>query len=189
MSEIRRSLLVAIVMLLAPLPTEAESSPTVPKISKEASSTARRDAQASFDAFLKGDVEKFASFMYPGAVKLLGGKEKMVAMLRRGLEDMKAQGTRFKSANASEPEHVVIAGQDLLTIVPVKQVMIVPDGELHISSHLLGISSDNGKSWTFVDTVKLTPENVRSVVPHFNPDLKLPPKQQPTLVPTKRETR
>lgn len=102
---------------------------------------------------------------------------------------MKAQGTRFKSANAGEPVQIVRAGQDLLTIVPVKQVMIVPEGELHISSHLLGVSSDNGKSWTFVDTAKLTPENVRSVLPHFNPELKLPPKQRPTLVQTKRERR
>jgi hypothetical protein len=64
-----------------------------------------------------------------------------------------------------------------------KLVMKTRQGDLHADSHLLGISGDQGKSWTFIDTAKLDAHNVRKVLPGYNPELKLPPKKQPRLVP------
>jgi hypothetical protein len=38
----------------------------------------------------------------------------------------------------------------------------------------LGISSDDGKSWTFLDLNNSSTDKVKQILPNFNPDLKLP---------------
>ena len=176
----RRVLSIAIALTFFPMVSEAQDSPAIPKSAVVA---AKRDAQASVDALLRGDFERFAAFVYPRALKFAGGKERMIASVQRGVEEMRAQGARLESASAGQPEQMMRAGADLLTIIPVEQVATVEDGQILFSSHLLGVSSDNGRSWTFVDTLKLTPENVRSFIPNFNSALKLPTSPTPTYVP------
>jgi len=158
----------------------AQQAPAIPK---SASAAAKRDAQASVDALLNGEFERFAAFMYPRALKFAGGRDKVIATVQRGFEDMRAQGARMESARAGQPEQMMRAGQDLMTIIPIAQIASLDEDRILFSSHLLGISSDNGKSWTFVDTMKLTPENVRAIVPNFNPAMKLPPNPEPTYLP------
>jgi hypothetical protein len=69
--------------------------------------------------------------------------------------------------------------------VPLTQILSAPGGELHLAGHMVGISSNNGQSWTFIDSSTLTPDNVRQLLPTFNPELKLPPKAEPRFVPKK----
>jgi len=180
MLEARGLALVAIALMLCPLAVTAQHTSAVPKY---ASATAKRDAQASTDALLKGELERFASFVYPRALKVLGGKDKLIATVQRGLEEMRSQGVRMASASVGEPEQMMRTGGDLLAIIPIRQVAMLEEDQILFSSHLLGISSDNGRSWTFVDTMKLTPENVREFIPSFHPAMKLPINPDPTYVP------
>ena len=53
---------------------------------------------------------------------------------------------------------------------------------MHAESFLFGVSDDGGKKWTFIDTAKLTPENVHQIVPIYDARLKLPKKKEPVLV-------
>lgn len=178
----RRLLVAAVAVMWGPFASAVHASPAIPKW---ASAAAKRDAQASVDALLKSDFERFATFVYPRAVKLKGGKEKLIAAVQRGLEDMRADGARMESASVGQPEQMMRAGEQLVTIIPVEQVATLNEGQILFSSHLLGISSDDGKSWTFVDTATLTAQNVRDLIPNFNPALKLPPMAAPTYVPAR----
>jgi hypothetical protein len=49
-------------------------------------------------------------------------------------------------------------------------------------SHLLAISKDNGKHWYFMDTANLLRDNVKSILPHYNMELKIPAKEQPVRI-------
>src|SRR4051794_18527634 len=53
-----------------------------------ASDAAKRDANAMNQAFVKGDFETFAKYAYPGVLKKMGGKRKLIATLQQGLADM-----------------------------------------------------------------------------------------------------
>jgi hypothetical protein len=46
---------------------------------------------------------------------------------------------------------------------------------------MLGISADKGKTWTFVDGVKVQDEKVKKLLPKLPANLKLPPKKMPAL--------
>ena len=53
-----------------------------------------------------------------------------------------------------------------------------------MSGFLLGVSNDRGKTWTFIEAEKLTPENVRLVLPTYDPRLKLPARKEPKFIGT-----
>jgi hypothetical protein len=150
-----------------------------------AGEAARRDGNAMYDAFRRGRLEEFVAFAYPAVVQEMGGKEKMVAVLKKGLAEMATQGFRFVSGRVSGPIQVVRAKGELHALVPLTQILSAPGGELHLAGHMLGVSSNNGQSWTFIDAGTLTPDNVRQLLPSFNPELKLPPKAEPRFVPKK----
>ena len=149
----------------------------------DAAAAAMRAANAMYEAFRAGQLDRFVSYTYPGLVTKLGGTEHMIDLLEKGRADMAAQGVRFEFGVAGQPRQIVRAGTELHALVPLRQVMAAPGGELHINGYLLGISGDAGRTWTFIDTERLTPENVREVVPNFNPQLSLPRRSAPLFVP------
>jgi hypothetical protein len=161
------------------------SVPAVSAPSREVAEAARRDAHAMYEAFRKGKLDEFAAYTYPGLLKMAGGKQKMVEMLEKGLADMAKEGFRFVSGVVAPPTQVVKAGSELHALLPLKQVMSAPGGELNLAGHLLGISADGGKTWTFIDSAKLTAATVRQILPNYNPELKLPPASEPKFVPKK----
>jgi hypothetical protein len=128
--------------------------PTVVSPSGSVGEAAKHAGNAMYEAFRKGDLDGFASYTYPGLVKLLGGKEKMVALLKRGRADMEREGARFLSGAVAAPTEIVKAGTELHALLELNQVLAVPGGELHIAGHLLGISGDGGKTWA-----SSTPQN------------------------------
>ena len=135
-----------------------------------------------YDAFRKGRLDAFVSYTYPAVVKQMGGKEKMIALLQKGRADMEKEGFRFVSGGVASPVQIVKAGAEIHALLPLTQVLAAPGGELHLTGHVLGISSD-GAAWTFIDSGNLTPDTVRELLPKFNPELKLPPKTEPKFVP------
>jgi hypothetical protein len=157
--------------------------PLAADVARAAKDAAKRDGDAMYQAFQKGDLERFAAYTYPGIFKLLGGKQKMIALVKKGLSDMAADGVRFKSAAVGAPTQLVAVGTELHAMLPLKQVMTAPGGEVHVDGYLLGVSSDGGKTWTFIDADKLTADNVRQVLPNYDPRLEIPPKKEPKFVP------
>ena|SRR5215831_6530483 len=107
----------------------------------------------------------------------------MIAIVQKGISDMAADGYRFKSAAVGAPTQLLAVGGELHAMLPLTQVMTAPGGELHLEGYLLAVSSDRGKTWTFVDAEKLTADNVRQVLPNYDPRLQLPAKKEPRFVP------
>jgi len=59
--------------------------------------------------------------------------------------------------------------------------MSVPQGRALVRTWLLGVSSDQGKTWTFIDGGKLNAEAIKQYFPNFPAKLTLPAKQVPQL--------
>jgi hypothetical protein len=159
------------------------SGPLAADVARAAKDAAKRDGNAMYQAFHAGDLERFAAYTYPGLFKMFGGKEKMIAVVKQGISDMAAKGFVFKSAVVGAPTQLVADGDQLQAMLPLNHVMTAPGGELHLEGHMLGVSSDGGKTWTFIDAENLTAENVRQVLRSYDPRLKLPGKQETKFVP------
>jgi hypothetical protein len=136
-----------------------------------------------FQAFVNADFDTFVSLTHPAVTRLAGGRIQMVALVQSGLQQMRSQGTTFRSVSVARPTQVVRAGTERHAILPMKLVMVTPRGAVHVDSHLLGVSIDQGRSWTFIDTAKFDAHTIKTVLPGYNPELRLPPKTAPRLVP------
>src|SRR5262249_31172947 len=142
------SLALALALTLAA--GSAQAAP-VPAGAPEA---AQREATRMYQAFIGRDMKTFAGFTHPRIVELAGGRDSMIGIVEKGLAQMKAQGLAFKTVVVSKPSQIVHAGTQTQAILPMNVVMSAPKGEIHTTSHLLGVSSDGGKSWTFIDAAK-----------------------------------
>ena len=150
------------------------------------SASLKKQALEMSSSFIKGDYKNFIKFTYPKVVEMMGGKEKMVTFPEKGIEEMKNEGVSFKSVSVGLTNHKVRAGKEIHTLVSQTIIMAVPGGTVTANSYLLAISGNDGHSWSFVDTAPFNDvTKLKAVLPHYNPELKIPAKQQPIFAETK----
>jgi hypothetical protein len=146
------------------------------------SQNAREKAIQLHNAYLAEDFDTVADATIPKVVELIGGRAKMLASLQKGARDLKDRRIAMESFRVGEAREVVESGKELYVIVPCSIVVQRPDAKVTTSSYLLGVSSDAGKTWTFIDGAGVTEENLKQIVPNFPFDkLKLPAKTPPVV--------
>lgn len=158
----------------------AFSATATAQVSKKAEMV-RQKAQQSCDAMVNGEVEAMVRLTHPKVVELMGGQEKMAAVVRKGMAEMSRDGTKILSARPEAPAEFVRMGTEEVAVVPFTLVMKVPKATLTQKSFLLGISSGRGKSWTFIDGAGLDDDTIKKVLPDFPSQVKLPQKIRPTV--------
>lgn len=140
-------------------------------------------ATAMAESFLKGDYKTFVKFTYPKVIQMMGGEDKMIAVLKQGIEQLEGQGFAVKSVHVGLTSQAAMAGTEIHTLVLQSLIMSAPGGTLTSNSYLLAISQDGGKNWYFVDTAPLHDERtLKAIFPNYNKQLELPEKQPPVFV-------
>jgi len=138
----------------------------------------KEQARAACDAFVHGDLDKFASLTNPKLVQVMGGRERMIEVLKFGQQEMNARGMRLLSASLQPQVELAQGGEEWFAVVPYHLEMGVPAGRALVKTWLLGISADQGKTWTFVDGGRLDADGVKRLFPQFPTKLPLPARQQ-----------
>ena len=139
----------------------------------------KEQARAACDAFVRGDLDKFAGLTHPKLVQAMGGRERMIELLKSGQKEMATRGIQLLSASLQPKVEVAQGGDEWFAVVPYDLEMSVPAGRALVKTWLLGVSADQGKSWTFVDGGKLNADGVKRLFPQFPAKLNLPAKQPP----------
>ena len=170
-----RAVLVGILLCLAGADAKAE-------LARGWTDAAKRDATRMFDAYRRNDLPTIIKYTYPGLLKVMGGSKQMLVVLGEAVASMKREGYTFRTATAGTPVQTVTAGSELHAIVPLKQILTAPGGELHVDGYLLAVSTDRGKSWTFVDAAQLAQTSAAQIFPTFNSELRIPPTEKPRFV-------
>jgi len=109
----------------------------------------------------------------------MGGRERLVETLKTGQRDMARQGIQLLSASIQSRVELAQGADDWFAVLPYDLEMSVPEGRALVRTWLLGISSDQGKTWTFVDGGSLNADSVKRLFPNFPAKLTLPAKQPP----------
>lgn len=139
-------------------------------------------AQQLGDATIRGDFAKVIDGTYDGIVKHLGGRDKAIKFVEKGMRGLRDKGIIFKAYKVGDPGAFHREGDNTFVVVPTVLEMTLPGSRLTAKSYLLGISSD-GKNWKFVDGAGLSQkEVVDKVLPKLPPKLKLPAKEPPKVV-------
>ena len=141
----------------------------------------RKTAQACADALQKGDYEAFVEYTHPKIIAMVGGKKKMMDMIKSGMDELNKAGMTIISYKIEAPAEAISVGDDLAAIVPTSLEMKSKTDKITQRSYLLAVSSDNGKHWTFVDGAGLDDEKVKVIIPNPPKELKLPAKAEPVI--------
>jgi len=142
----------------------------------------KEQAEMTAKALLNDDYETVLKFTYPKVIELVGGREKMVSLIRKGKVEMGQQGISFQSVTIGEPSKTVNAGEEIHCLVPQTIFMKAPNGRIKSETYLIGVSRDGGNNWFFIDAVNLNMENVKRVLPNYNSTLKIPAKTPPKYI-------
>lgn len=140
----------------------------------------KEDVDAMNAALIKNDLEKVLDLTHPKAIELTGGRKDTLAAMKKGMDEMKAQGTVVQSAESDEPSDPVPSGSSLFIVAPHTIVMKVKGGKLRAKAFVIGVSSDKGKSWKYVNGGVGT-EAIKKVIPDLPKELKLPEESKPVF--------
>lgn len=128
------------------------------------------EAKASVECFVTGDFRRLAEHTLPQVVQGMGGVEAMARRLEQGM----AAGPRVTGVEV-RPATIHRRASTIYAVVPftleVTTLGILPSQR---DSYLLGVSTDGGRGWHFVDGSGLTRDTLRRVLPEFPPDIPLP---------------
>jgi len=153
----------------------------VPVLAEDLSATIKQEAQKCADALVKSDLDDVVLYTHKRVIEGMGGKEAMTATIKRGMEQMKAQGVGIEKAIVGEPGKTQKIDTWTVALIPNEIFMKVPGGKLEQDSHLLGISEDDGKSWVFIDVGSISKEQFDQVFPELAGKIDLPEKEKPVF--------
>jgi hypothetical protein len=168
-----RRILLALLILATPLSLRAQDQTAVIK----------REAQKCAAALIAGDYDGVVAYTHSRVVALMGGKEAMIAAMKKGTASMRADGYAFLEATIGRPGTPKHAGAWLTSLVPEHIVIKVPGGKLLQDSTMLGISEDNGKTWVFVDIGVVSKEQFAQIFPELEGQVTPQPNPKPVFIP------
>jgi hypothetical protein len=152
-------------------------SAPIPVFSQDVSATIKDQAGKCSKALLSGDFATVAVYAHKRVVDVMGGKETMIETLKRGYEGMRPKGVTLEDVTIGEPGKSRKIGEWLVALVP--QVILIKsaDGRFEQASHILAISEDGGKNWTFVDVNNRA--KFEKAFPEFVGKIELPERTDP----------
>ena len=147
-----------------------------------ASDSLQVQAKRMVNALTTGDYNTFIHYVHPKIVQISGGADAMKQMLTKMSRQMNVAGASFQSISLDSLSKFVKAGLTVQATIRQHTSMTVPGGRTVATSTLIGMSSDNGAHWRFIDTNGKTLSDVRQVLPNLSTALVIPPRQAPVHV-------
>lgn len=172
----------ALQLLLLCAATRAQNTTATPEATPTSEAAViKAEAEKSSRAFVSGDYSKVLDATYPQLVVMGGGKAKLLASIETEMKEMRDLGLKVISHTVGEPRPSVRAGTKLLAVVPTMVKMESPDSLITQESFWLAVSTDDGKTWTFLDGSLLTEELLKMILPEAVDKITLPGGVKPVM--------
>ena len=137
-------------------------------------------AKAMSKAFFEEDYAKVIDATHPKLTEILGGREKWLATMKSDVQKIKDMGVTYKTPSVGKPSDPVIDGKTAYVLIPTSIAMTTPDETILSESYLLGMTTDAGKTWVFVDVLGIRERLIRDMIfPKLPDGLKLPEPKEP----------
>jgi hypothetical protein len=148
---------------------------------------AKRQAQTCADALVQHDYDTFASMLYPKFLQWMGGRNALIQKLQQSDQEMASRGITVQSVVMGQVTQIRRTKGETFAVVPEKIEMATRDGIVRTDSYLLGISSDDGKAWQFIDGTGVAglDKDIYMLLPNLPADMQLPRAKQPASTPKK----
>jgi hypothetical protein len=143
-------------------------------LGEAASKQLQAQAEECGNAFIKGEYGRLVDCTLPKLVELVGGREKMVELVRRDVEQGKAEGFEPLSSTHSAPTQVLRVGGQTYAVLPYKLRVRAPKEILVSDSFMIGVSNDGGQTWKFLSADSADDARLKVLIPDAAGKLKLP---------------
>ena len=127
------------------------------------------------------DNEHFVDKLYPELITMIGGKEKMVALLTQQYAALQEKGMSIDSARFLNPNPIISSGKELQTTLTEILVLKIPKGRMVTKSTLIAISKDQGITWYFLDTSGKDLKAMQQGFPGLSDELIIAEREQPVV--------
>ncbi|MDO3645239.1 hypothetical protein [Mucilaginibacter sp. L3T2-6] len=144
-------------------------------------SRVREQANAMGQAFLRGDYDTFAGYLYPVIINSMGGKEQIAATLRKTVSNLKANGASFSNITVDNPSKIIKAHSELQCTLQQHTTIKTRDSKIVTTSTLIAMSENGGKDWFFIDTSNKAEKDIRKALPNLNQAIVIPPQRKPVV--------
>jgi len=146
---------------------------------KNALGNVKQQAGKMGTAFINADYKTFAKYNNPTIVKMMGGEAGLIKIISGTMDQMKQSGVVFNTVSFGEPSALVKSGTDWQCTIPQIITMTTGQGKFSNTTTLIGISSNNGVKWTFIDTTNKDADVIKKVVHNLSSKLVIPVPQGP----------
>ena len=125
-------------------------------------------------AFLDKDFEKVVNMTIPSVVEKAGGTELMTKISIEEGKTIVNSGVYIEKLTPEKPGKIMIAGEDLHAILPQVVTLTVGKTIVKKQAYYLASSSDDGKTWTFLDLEPYDIDSIKDFVPSFTGEIEIP---------------
>jgi hypothetical protein len=158
-------------------PRQAQGSPAPPS-AVESYPNLTAQAKQLEDALARKDYGKVIDLTYPKVIEYAGGREKMLDETTREVQSMEAEGVVILSSTCSAPSQFVRDASGIYAVIPVVSKVKATDGVFQTEGSLIGVSTDGGQTWTFIDASGKDQKELKKILPNLD-KFNLPPEKAP----------
>ena len=148
----------------------------------EIKALAMKQANETAKATLNLDYEGIAQYTHPNIIKAMGGKEKMVSILKQTFGNMKEAGMSFVKSETGEMVSFGKEQGEYRCVVTNYLEMTLSAQKMKVKrySSIFGFYDSNVKQWTFVEANKVKDNSLKQFLPNFKTELSIPEDRQET---------
>ena len=141
----------------------------------------KREAAKCAAAWQRADYAGILGYLPPRVIQQAGGRARMLRELKDQFAQARALGVENLEAVPGTPVTPRLIGRWLTSLVPVKAVLHGVHLDLTQQTHVLGLSSDQGKHWYFVLLYQTTQAELNAWFPEFAGKLAIPTDPAPSV--------
>ena len=128
------------------------------------------------DALVRKDFQRFTALTYPKLIEMASGKEKFMKAVAEETNQEEAQGLQMLSSIPTDVTQFLKVSGSLYAVMPTTLRMKMRGDLFESYGCLIGISSDQGEHWTFVDPGS---GGLKDLLPSVADKLSLCPAKRP----------
>ena len=130
-------------------------------------------------ATVNKDFNRVVDWTHPKYVEQFGGRDKILAAIKTGVEEYKAQGIEVISIAIGQPGEVVEIKDQVFSVIPTTSTLKAPGGQLVGEIPIVAVSSD-GANWRFVSG--LNQERFNALFPDAAEKITIPEVIEPRFL-------
>ncbi|HSS19058.1 MAG TPA: hypothetical protein VLL54_03225 [Pyrinomonadaceae bacterium] len=161
--------------------SQSQPPPPTPESSPAAANYPSLAAQAKEikEAFLRKDYAAYTDLTYSKSVEASGGKTEYAKKLAQDVKEAEARGLKYLSFTLDAPSQVIRNSGNLYAVLPNHMTVKDSEGTYRTYDCMIGVSTDSGRNWTFVDVGGFGKNGLSLVLGDVAFKLDLPPEKKP----------